>query len=268
MTRVIAIANQKGGVGKTTTACNLAACLATAKRQTLLIDLDAQSNATLTMGVDPRDIRERNVLHVLKNPDSLPRVMIEIDECLDLVPAHIDLSSEEYSLINTMGAETQIKKAVKQVMEDYDYVLFDCPPNLGICTRNAFQCATEIIIPFDPSPYSFDGLEKIRDYIARAEQDRDIQITTYGVLCRAQLQRNVDKDALERLQQLFGKRTLPPIRQNIKVVEASAERTVVVWNEPSAIGAQDYIKFAKAILHMESSIESDSFSLRVVGDQQ
>jgi len=220
------------------------------------------------MGIDPRDIRDKNVLHVLKNPQMITEVLIQIDECLDLIPAHIDLSSEEYSLINMMGAETQIKKAVKLVIDDYDYVLFDCPPNLGICTRNAFQTATEIIIPFDPSPYSFDGLEKMRDYIARAEQDRDIQIITYGVLCRAQLQRNVDKDALERLEQLFADRVLPSIRQNIKVVEASAERTVVVWNNPSAIGGQDYIRLAKAILRMEDAIEAGSPTLKVVGDER
>jgi len=265
MARIIAIVNQKGGVGKSTTACNLAACLATAKRQTLLIDLDAQSNATMTLGIDPRDIREKNVLHVLRNPSVVTDILIEVDEFLHLVPSHIDLASEEYLLINMMNAENQIRKAIKIVEDDYDYVLFDCPPNLGICTRNAIQAAYEIIIPFDPSPYSFDGLEKIRDYVASSEQDRGIKIVTYGMLCRAQLQRNVDKDALERLEELFGDHVLPTVRQNIKVVEASTKRTVIVWDDPSAIGARDYVSLTKAILQMEK-VEEAKRPLRVVGD--
>lgn len=263
MPRIIAIVNQKGGVGKTTTACNLSACLAGARRRTLLVDLDAQAAATLTLGISPEDCKDLNSYHVLHTPTVITDSIINVDEFLYLIPAHIDLEQVEWELHRYIEPAAQLRKAIKLIADQFDYILLDCPPNLLICTRNALGVVSEVIIPFEPSTYSFAGYQRLCDLIVDAEQSRSITISQYALLCRCPLHWNLAKDSQNALVELFGDNVLPPVRQNSKAVEAAGESSVVVWSHPSAISARDFIALAKAILDMESA--RDDRTLTVVG---
>ena len=253
MTRVIAIANQKGGVGKTTTACTLSACFAAAERQTLLIDLDPQSNATHTMGLDPRDVTDRNISHVLNEPERIKDVIENVDDNLDVLPSSITLAKTERFLMSEANSEYRLSAAIDIVSDKYDYVIIDCPPSLHVATLNAFQAAPEIIIPFSPDIYSFLGLEDLIDIITSIQKYQKKKIITYGLLCRYDSRQIVDNDAMDRLQEIFGNRVLPPIRKNAAVVDATSQRSTIIYHKPNSIGSKDFIHLAKTIMRMEQT---------------
>lgn len=264
MARVIAIANQKGGVGKTTTACNLAVCLAAADRQTLLIDLDPQCNTTHTMGIDARDVIERNISHVLQNPESMADVTENVDENLDVVPSSIKLARTESFLSGDPNAPHMLTAALNIVDKKYDYAILDCPPSLHIATQNALLAAPEVIIPFSPDIYSFLGLEDLLDRIASLEKYQRKKTMTYGLLCRFDGRQIVDREALDRLEEVFGDRVFAPIRKNAAIVDATAQRTTIIYHRPNSIGAKDYIAFAKTIMRMEETQSAGAPRLTVI----
>ena len=162
---VIALANQKGGVGKTTTSVNLGACLADAGKKVLLIDLDPQGNATSGLGIDKKDIDE-SVYDVLINDVDLKNVILPSShQGLDIVPTTIALSGAEVELTNLMARETRLKDAFGDVKDEYDYILIDCPPSLGLLTINAFTACDSILIPVQSEYYALEGLSQLLNTI-------------------------------------------------------------------------------------------------------
>jgi len=264
--RKIAIVNHKGGVGKTTTACNLAAALALTGRRVLLVDLDPQANTTLTMGVHPPDVEEQNILHLLKEEAKLEDLLIDVstadEEAFHLLPSHLDLAVEEYGLLYH-GVDEILGRAIDDLEETYHYhyVIMDGPPSLGMLMRCGLRAATEIIVPFDPGEHALVGFPRIQSVIRREERFRDIHVPVYALLCRTSPLWLAHRDAMSRLEGLEVDRILHPIRQNQAVAQATMHGSTVVWDAPRSIGGKDYIKLMKEIVAMEHEA---SAGLRIV----
>ncbi len=185
MGRTIAVANQKGGCGKTTTAVNLCACLARQDRRVLLVDLDPQGHAALGLGVDPERL-ERSVYEVLtlREQDRLPvgEALIEIDSNLHLLPSNVLLSALEQELSGRPGREERLSEALAEVASDYDYLLLDCPPSLGLLTFNALRFAHEVLVPGEASYFAQHGVRRLLEVIALLRERFEQQLVLYGLI--------------------------------------------------------------------------------------
>ncbi len=247
---IIAIANQKGGVGKTTTAVNVAARLIDAGMRVLLIDLDPQANATYHLGLTlPDDSHAMTVYNVLKTPRLLKEAIMSHDG-LDVLPASIDLSGAEIELASEAGREHILKRALKPVKDDYNYILIDCPPSLGLLTLNALTAADRVWITVQTEALPLHGLAKLLQTI-EIVQDRlnpDLQIA--GVLCtRFNAQRNLDSAVVEKVEAKFkGKVFNTRIRQNVSLAEAPSHGKTIFEYAPSSTGAEDYQDLVKEII--------------------
>ena len=182
MSKVIAVANQKGGVGKTTTAVNLSACLAKMGKKVLIIDIDPQGNATSGLGVDTKEI-EKSIYDVLINSASIEEIMKETDyKNLYICPSSPALSGAEVELVTVMGREYQLKSATEQIREEFDYIIMDCPPSLGLVTLNAFTACDSVLVPIQCEYYALEGLSSLTGTIKRVKQVLNPKIEIEGVL--------------------------------------------------------------------------------------
>lgn len=247
--RVIAIANQKGGVGKTTTAANLAAVLAVDNR-VLAIDGDPQGNLTQALGADPERF-ERTLYDVLVNKAPIATVTISPIPHLDrlsLVPSHILLSKAEREMTNAISRDMKLKQAIDAVSADYDYVLIDCPPTLGLLTVNALVAATEVIVPVDMAKFALSGVSDLLETIEAVREDANPNLRNVRALANRYDNTRIAQDVQAALKEMFGERLYATrIRQSVKLREAQA------YNQPISIysskdnAAQDYQRLAKEV---------------------
>jgi chromosome partitioning protein len=247
---VIALANQKGGVGKTTTSVNLGACLADDGKKVLLIDLDPQGNATSGLGIDKKDIEE-SVYDVLINDVDLKDVILKSShKGLDIVPTTIALSGAEVELTNLMARETRLKDAFGDVKDEYDYILIDCPPSLGLLTINAFTACDSILIPVQSEYYALEGLSQLLNTIKLVRKHFNPDLKIEGVLLTMYDKRtNLGQQVNAEVKKYFGDQVYDTIiPRNVRLSEAPSHGQAIVDYDKRSTGAKVYQQLAKEVL--------------------
>jgi chromosome partitioning protein len=253
MPRVLAVVNQKGGVGKTTTAVNLSAALAQAGRRVLLIDLDPQGNATMGSGIDKRTVG-RTIYHALLGLGELGGIRTRAERGgYDLVPANRDLAGAEVELVELSAREARLKSALERVADDYDFILIDCPPSLSLLTVNALTAAQRVLIPMQCEYYALEGLSDLVGTIKRVRANLNPGLEIAGLLRTMYDPRNtLSQQVSEQLEAHFGDkvyRTLVP--RNVRLAEAPSHGVPGVLWDATSKGALAYVALAGEVLERE-----------------
>lgn len=248
MARVIAFCNQKGGVGKTTTTASLGVCLADMGYKVLLIDLDPQANLSMGLGIDVYNL-EHSIYEVLQHPENGIADVIQHVNDLDILPSTLDLTAAELELAGQYGREWLLKEALDPVRDEYDFILIDAPPSLGLFTLNALTAATEVIIPVQVHIYALRGLTQLQQTI-RLVQKHNRELRISGVVCTMYDRRNTLSRAVEEsIREAFGDlvfRTVIPI--NVRLAEAPASGEPITRYSPHSTGAQAYRELAQEVI--------------------
>jgi len=262
--RIIAFMNQKGGVGKTTTTVNLGAALAEHGAKVLMVDLDPQAHMTLHVGVDPAEV-DGSVYDLLVDPEvSAESVMVAVSEQMAVVPAEVDLAAAEQELGAMQDRHRVLAQKLRSVSDQYDFVLFDCPPSLGMLTLNALSMATEVIVPMQAHFLALQGLSKLLETVQLVRQNMNSQLRVSGVvLCVHDAQTNLATEVVADLEQFFiASRKLsmpwsnavvyrPPIRRNIKLAECPSFGETILQYDPACAGAADYRKLGRVVMGLD-----------------
>ena len=250
MAKVIAIANQKGGVGKTTTSVNLSACLGELGQRVLLIDIDPQGNATSGLGIDKGKI-EKSIYDVLVDDIPIKDTVIgtEVDN-LKVLPATIQLAGDEIELVASMSRETKLKKAIDKIKNEYDFVIIDCPPSLGLLTINSLTAANSILVPIQCEFYALEGLSQLLKTITLIQDNLNQDLVMEGVVLtmfdsRTNLSGQVVQEVKNHFQQKVFKTIIP---RNVRLSEAPSFGRPVIKYDPKSKGAEVYYNLAKEVL--------------------
>jgi chromosome partitioning protein len=248
MGTIYAIANQKGGVGKTTTAVNVAACIAEAGYATLLVDIDAQANATVGLGI-AKD-RSPNVYDVLSGDATAEEAVVETDILnLALLPAHPDLAGASVELPRQPGSETRLRDAIRPMRDRYAFVLLDCPPSLGPLTVNALVAADRVIVPVQTEYFALEGLAGLLDTLQLIQRELNPRLAVAGMLLtmhdgRTRLARDVEREVREHFPSLVFDTVIP---RNVRIGEAPSFGRPVIHHDPHSSGAEAYFSLAREV---------------------
>lgn len=249
-TKIIAVINQKGGVGKSTTAVNLSAALGEMGKQVLLVDLDPQGNTSSGLGIDKRQVRHC-IYDALLNDVKLEDIIIpDVCEGLDLVPATINLAGAEVELVSEMARENRLKDAVGTMRGRYDFIFIDCPPSLGLLTVNALVAADKLLIPIQCEFYALEGVTKLLDSMKRVKTRLNPTLDIYGVLMTMYDGRTtLSKQVVKEVRGFFGKTVFETlIPRTVKLSEAPSFGQPITQYDPTGKGALAYIELAKEVI--------------------
>ncbi|TQR11516.1 ParA family protein [Psychrobacillus soli] len=250
MGRIIAIANQKGGVGKTTTSVNLSACLAYLGKKVLLVDIDPQGNASSGVGVNKGDVSQCIYDVLIDDVSVLDTIQETKVENLDIVPATISLAGAEIELVSTISREVRLKKALQEVESRYEYIIIDCPPSLGLLTINSLTASDAIIIPVQCEFYALEGLSQLLSTIRLVQKHLNKNLEIDGVLLTMfDARTNLGIQVIEEVKKYFQEKVYKTIiPRNVRLSEAPSHGEPIIIYDPKSRGAEVYLELAKEVI--------------------
>lgn len=260
MSKIISICNQKGGTGKTTTAINLSVYLALAGKRTLVIDLDPQANATSGLGINKHNIK-KSTYHVLLEETELKEIIqTTAVNNLWLAPSNLDLTGAEVELVSALGREYRLKRALEQEKENFDFMLIDSPPSLGLLTINALCAANSVLIPVQCEYYALEGLSQLSNTVKLVRDNLNPNLAIEGVLLTmADYRTNLTKEVIQETRNYFHQKVYKTvIPRNIKLTEAPSFGKPIALYDKDSIGAEKYEELSKELLGLPLTEEKIS----------
>lgn len=252
MAKIIAVANQKGGVGKTTTSINLSSCVAYRGKKVLLIDLDPQGNATTGLGVDKKNM-DSSIYDVIINEKSIKDVSMKtVQDTLTLCPSSISLAGAEIELVSLISRENRIKYALSEIQTEYDYIFIDCPPSLGLLTLNALTAADTVLVPIQCEYFALEGLSQLMDTVRLVQKHLNRSLQVEGVvLTMFDARTNLSIEVAEEVRKHFTNKVYQTlIPRNVRLSEAPSYGLPIILYDKESKGSEAYLKLADDLINM------------------